>query len=100
LVKDKLFPNAPAWSPLTKFSFPKLVIAREGERMDAKPKAYSLPLWKKTLGSLTLSNHKKLLFPWAPAWSPIRNVEAKVLALRGVLPTLSKGKAASFAKVT
>lgn len=81
VVRDSLFPKAPAWSPVKNFKIPKLVIARDGDRMDVKPKRYSVAKWKKEIGPLVISSHKKTVFPWAPEWSPVRNIETTVLAI-------------------
>ncbi|MCI0535527.1 MAG: relaxase domain-containing protein [Verrucomicrobiales bacterium] len=86
IVRDLIARHAPWWSPLHGLTLPKLVLARQGDRMDAPPRRYSLPVWAQIFGPITLSAHRMRVFPWAPAWSPVARLETRILALNRTRP--------------
>jgi hypothetical protein len=53
--------------------------------MDALPRRYSLPLWTRAFGPITLSSHRMRIFPWA-AWPPVARLETRILAINRTRP--------------
>ena len=72
-----LFPRAPFWSPARKWKAPVIVIGPPRQ-----PRRYwGHIIWSKITPMGELRVQKKLLFPYAPWWSPARQLELPALRL-------------------
>jgi conjugative relaxase-like TrwC/TraI family protein len=86
-----LFPQAPNWSPASRWSAPVLVLG--SPKTKPRPTKWGRVLWTKNLGLAELRLQERRAFPNAPAWSPLHDLKVKVLRLAEKKRSFSRRRA-------
>ena len=71
----RLFPNAPALSPVKYWKAPVIVLGRPAKKWGSL-------LWRKEILNLELRLQKRFLVPKAPHWSPLHKLSLPALRIR------------------
>ena len=70
-------PNAPSWSPVSKWKLPVIVVGRKQPR-------WGRVVWRRRVGNVVLKYQEKFLFPNAPRWSPMHKVSLRAFRVQTV----------------